>query len=192
MGLLRFLLSLPLYLLRGIGWLLSHILGRIAWQPPGWLRAIWHGLVRLGASMRARPGRAAGVIAAVLVLSFSGWFGYKAWRDRPKPIEEKPAALKSYAPMLTGYDDTTHTLVVHPLRVEFTRAAAPLALVGKTVTAGITMQPELAGTWTWLNDRELQFMPKDDWPIGQAYDVRFDPAQAFAPHVKVDKDRLNF
>jgi len=192
MGLLRFLLSLPLYLLRGIGWLLSHLFGRIAWQPPGWLRAIWRALVRVGAGMRARPGRAAGVIAAVLVLSFGGWFGYKAWRDRPKPIEEKPAAAKAYAPMLTGYDDTTHTLVVHPFRVEFTRAAAPLALVGKTVAAGVTMQPELAGTWKWLNDRELQFMPKDDWPIGQSYDVRFDLAQAFAPHVKVDKDRLNF
>ncbi|TLY50938.1 MAG: alpha-2-macroglobulin family protein, partial [Gammaproteobacteria bacterium] len=192
MGLLRFLISIPLMLLRAIGWLLSFVFGRIAWQPPAWLRAIWHALVRVGAGMRARPGRAAGVIAALLVLGLGGWFGYKAWRDRPRPIEEKPAMVKAYAPILTGYDDTTHTLVVHPLRVEFTRAAAPLALIGKTATAGITLQPELAGTWTWLNDRELQFTPKDDWPIGQAYDVRFDPAQAFAPHVKVDKDRLNF
>ena len=100
--------------------------------------------------------------------------------------------MKTDAPLLTGYDETERKPIVHPLRIDFTRSTAPIALVGKQATAGIMLSPELAGTWTWLTDRELDFQPKDDWPVGQNFRVRFDPKLAFAEHVKVDKDETTF
>ncbi len=192
MGLLRFLLSLPLMLLRGIGWVFQQIFGHVAWQPVGWQRAVGRGAVSAGNNVRARPGRAVGVLVALVVVCTGGWYGYKAWRDRPQPIVEAPSTLKAYPPLLTGYDETERKPIVHALRIAFSRSTAPIALVGKQTTAGITMRPELAGTWTWLNDRELDFMPKDDWPVGQTYVVDFDAKTAFAEHVKVDKDETTF
>jgi uncharacterized protein YfaS (alpha-2-macroglobulin family) len=192
MGLLRFLVSLPLLLLRGIGWLLARLFGNFAWQPPGWAQATGDGLGRFGGAMRARPGRFAGILAALIVVGVGGWFGYRAYRDRPQPIVEAPASFKVQAPLLTGYDEVAQKIIVHPLHISFSRSVAPLALVGKSTTAGIAMKPELAGTWTWLSDRELDFQPKDDWPVGQNFDVTFERKIAFAEHVRVDKDDTSF
>ncbi|MBS0584563.1 MAG: alpha-2-macroglobulin [Proteobacteria bacterium] len=192
MGLLNFIWNLPLMLLRLVGAVLSFFVGRFAWDAPPWARAVGTGWQRLGGAVRARPARSAGILAALLLLGVGGVVGYRAWRDRPRPVVEAPATFSVQAPILTGYDEEARKLIVHPLHVTFNRSAAPLALVGKSPTAGIAMQPELAGTWTWLNDRELNFTPKDDWPVGQKYAVSFDAKLAFAEHVKVDKDRFDF
>jgi uncharacterized protein YfaS (alpha-2-macroglobulin family) len=192
MGLLNFIWNLPLMLLRLVGAILSFFFGHVGWDAPPWMRAVGSGWQRLGGAVQARPGRSAGILAALLVLGVGGVVGYRAWRDRPQPVVEAPAKFTVQAPLLTGYDEEAHSLIVHPLHVVFSRSAAPLALVGKSPTTGIAMQPELAGTWTWLNDRELNFTPKDDWPIAQKYAVVFDPKTAFAEHVKVDKDRFDF
>ena len=195
MDLLRFLLRLPLLLVRGILRLLSFIVGDFSWSAPAWLRAAGHGAQRSGAAIRARPGRFATILVALVVIAGGTWFGYRTWRDRPRPIEEAPSVLKLTDPVLTDYSVTPIT--VHPLRIAFSRSTAPLALVGKPVsssveTGGIEIKPELAGQWTWTTDRELQFQPKEDWLIGQTYDVRFDPKLAFAEHVKVNTDRVEF
>ena len=192
MGLLRFLLSLPLLLLRGIGWVFQQIFGKVAWQPVGWQRAVGRGTVAVGTNVRQRPLRALGIVVALLAIGAGGWYGYKAWRDRPKPIQEAPSTMRVHAPLLTGYDETERKPIVHPLRIDFSRSTAPIALVGKQATSGIVLTPEIAGTWTWLTDKELDFQPKDDWPVGQNYSVRFDPKLAFAEHVKVDKEEATF
>ena len=192
MGLLNFIWNLPLMLLRVIGAVLSFFFGRLGWDAPPWMRGVAAGWNRLGGAVQARPARSVGILATLIVLGVGGTVGYRAWRDRPQPVVEPPATFTVQAPARTGYDEEARKLIVHPLHVVFNRSAAPLALVGKSPTAGIAMQPELAGTWTWLNDRELNFMPKDDWPIGQKYDVNFDPKLAFAEHVKVDKSRFDF
>jgi len=192
MGLLNFIWNLPLMLLRLVGAVLSFFFGRLGWDAPPWMRALGAGWGRLGGAVQARPARSAGILAALIVLLVGGGLGYRAWRDRPRPVAEIPATFNVQAPLLTGYDEEARKLIVHPLHVVFNRSVAPIALVGKSPTSGIAMQPELAGTWTWLNDRELNFLPKDDWPVGQKYTVDLDPKLAFAEHVKVDKNRLEF
>lgn len=192
MGLLNFIWNLPLMLLRLVGAVLSFFFGRMGWDAPPWARAVGAGWNRLGGAVQARPARSAGILAVLLVLGVGGAVGYRAWRDRPRPVVEAPATFAAQAPLLTGYDEEARKLILHPLHVTFSRSVAPLALVGKSPTAGIAMQPQLAGTWTWLNDRELNFLPKDDWPVGQKYAVVFDPKLAFVDHVKIDKDRFDF
>jgi len=190
MDLLRFLLRLPLLLLGGIFWLLSFLVGDFSWSAPGWMRAIGRAAQRGGAAIRARPGRFAAGFVALVAVGVGGWFGYVAWRDRPRPIEEVPATFQVIEPAVTDY--TANPITVHDLQLTFSRSVAPLALVGKNPTAGITLKPELAGTWTWSTDRVLMFEPKDDWPAGQGYDITFDPKLAFAEHVKVATDHAHF
>ncbi len=190
MDLLRFLLRLPLLLLRGLRWLLTRLLGDFSWSAPGWMRTIGTGAQRGATVVRAHPQRFGSILAALIVVGAGGWYGYREYQNRPRPIEEAPVTFQVQAPPLTDYGSTP--IEVHPLVIRFSRSAAPLALVGKQATAGIDMKPELAGQWTWVSDQELDFQPKDDWPVGQKYDLRFDRKLAFAEHVKMDSDRTEF
>jgi len=46
---------------------------------------------------------------------------------------------------------------------------APLDLVGKEVTKGVSLSPALAGKWKWDNETSLIFIPKQDWPADQDF-----------------------
>ncbi len=190
MDLLRFLLRLPLNLLRGLDWLLSRLIGDVSWSAPAWLRVVGAGGHRLASAMRARPGRSASALAMLIVLVAGGWFGYHWYQLRPRPIQEPATTFRVQSPAATDY--TATPIVVHPLVISFSRSVAPLALVGKPASAGIELSPQLAGQWTWSSDRDLSFQPKDDWPVGQEFNLRFDPKLAFAAQARVDKDRTQF
>ena len=177
-------------LLGGIVWLLRSVVGDVSWSAPPWLRATGRGAARAGAAVRARPLRFATILVVLAAIGVGGRYGYIAWRDRPRPIEEVPATLTLADPPLTDFAQTP--IDTHPLRVSFSRSVAPLALVGKSASAGFEITPALAGHWYWASDRELLFTPDEDWLVGQTYTVRFDPKLAFAEHVKVAADRGEF
>ncbi|HEX3894645.1 MAG TPA: hypothetical protein VHW73_00395, partial [Rudaea sp.] len=106
MDLLKFLLRLPLLMLRGIFWILSRIVGDVSWQAPRWMRATGSGLRRSGRVMGAYPGRSASFVAALLIVLGGGWFGYHWYRNLPRPIEEAPATFTVQSPQVTDYIDT--------------------------------------------------------------------------------------
>jgi len=183
MDLLRFLLLLPVRLLRGVlsalGWMLSPLLGEVSWAAPGWMHAV-----------RQRPLRSLGIAAAGLVVIAGGWFGWHWYKHRPRPHEPVRITWKVEAPDVTDY--SKQPITIHPLEITFSASAAPIELVGKPVTDGIVMQPQTSGQWTWVDDRTLRFTPSADWPIGQHYKVRFDIPKAFAHHVLMADDHFEF
>ena len=187
MDLLRFLLLLPLRLLRGlfagIGLVLRPLVGQLSWSAPAWLPAT-------GRWVRRRPAKAASVLAGALILAAGGWFGWQWYQNRPKPVEPARITFTVEPPALTDY--TTQPISIHPLTVNFSGSAAPIELVGKPVTAGVVMQPAARGRWTWIDDHTLRFAPDEDWPIGRHYEVRFDTAKAFAGHVLMAEDHFSF
>lgn len=187
MDLLRFLLLLPLRLLRGLlnglGLLLRPFVGQVNWTAPTWMPAT-------GGWVRRRPVHAAGVLLAALLVGFGGWFGWEWYKNRPKPEEPSRITLSAPAPAITDY--TRQPIVINPLVVTFSGSAAPLELVGKPVTEGIAMQPALKGQWSWVDDRTLRFVPAEDWPVGKHFDVRFDIAKAFARQVLLADDHVEF
>jgi uncharacterized protein YfaS (alpha-2-macroglobulin family) len=63
-----------------------------------------------------------------------------------------------------------------PLTVQFNVSVAKLDAVGK-VAAGVTLSPAHAGLWKWQTEKLLVFTPSKDWPAGQEYTVKIDPAQ---------------
>ena len=81
---------------------------------------------------------------------------------------------------------------VSPLKVTFAASAVPLSLVNKEVVEGITITPAIEGSWKWVRDVELQFIPKDDWPVGQVYEVEIAKRGLVAPHVRLEQYRLTF
>lgn len=176
--------------IRFVAGALALIFGRLHWQAPGWLPPLQRGLAAALAALRARPRRYAGIAASVLAVLAIGLLGYRWWLALPRPPAPLAVTFAVAAPQLTDYRKAP--IVVHPLRVRFSDSAALLALVGKPVSAGIRMQPELAGTWTFSSDSALEFQPHDDWPVGQHFTVQFDKPMLFAPQVRVAEDAFAF
>ena len=183
MDLLRFLLLLPGRLVTGLlnalGWMLAPLVGQISWSAPAWMHVV-----------RRRPVQSVVAVLAAALLASGGWFGWQWYQHRPRPKEPLKISWQVSAPDISDYSKLP--LVIHPLELDFSGSAAPIELVGKPVTAGITMQPDTQGQWTWVDDRTLRFTPTADWPVGQHYKVRFDVRQAFARHVLMANDHFEF
>ena len=194
MDLLRFLMTLPVRLANfiarlfaGLGPALKTIFGNVSWTPPQWMP-------RLAAAVRRKPQEYAGGTLAVLAALALGWAGWQWYLHLPHPPEPPRITFEAMAPAITDYErsDGTPAVLVHPLQVKFSGSAAPIELVGKKVTRGISTDPAIKGVWTWIDDRTLEFRPATDWPIGAHIEVRFDVAQAFAPHVLMADDHCDF
>ncbi|KRE89129.1 alpha-2-macroglobulin [Frateuria sp. Soil773] len=187
MDLLRFLLLLPVRLVRGllygIAWILRPLVGSVAWSAPAWMPAS-------AAAVRRRPLHFAGALAALVILAAGGWFGWQWYRNRPKPVEPDRITFEVKAPAITDY--TAATISFHPLVVEFSGSAAPIEKSGKPVTEGIVLEPALKGAWRWTDDHTLRFEPAEDWPVGRHYAVRFDKSKVFAGHVLMAEDHFGF
>ena len=168
----------------GISWLTVRIIGRWEWQPPSWLSWI---LLYIAAGWRfllADTRRA--ITAAVIVLSaVGGWVWYKT---RPVPHY---VTYTMTAPGLTEYGEKGISSI-KPFVMEFSESAAPLQQIEKTVTAGVEIAPKIAGTWFWVNDKQLKFTPKDDWPIDREFSVSFAKSGFFARAVLLEDYRPDF
>jgi alpha-2-macroglobulin len=192
--LLRFLMTLPVRLANFIARLfadlrpaLKTIFGSLSWTPPQWMP-------RLAAAVQRKPQEYAGGTLGVLAAIALGWAGWQWYLHRPHAPEPPRITFEAVAPAITDYErsDGTPAVLVHPMQVKFSGSAAPIELVGKKITRGITMDPAIKGVWTWIDDRTLEFRPALDWPIGAHIEVRFDVSQAFAPHVLMADDHCDF
>jgi uncharacterized protein YfaS (alpha-2-macroglobulin family) len=186
MDLLRFIVMLPVRLVRGLFWLLGRLLrpvfGDMAWSAPRWIPAT-------GQAARSRPLAFTAIVAAVLVVAAGGWFGWHWWENRPKPAEPNRITFEAPAPVISDYEHVPAT--IHPLTVTFSGSAARLESLGKPVTDGIAMDPKLPGQWKWESDRVLTFTPAGDWPVGRKIEVSFDKARVFAPQAVLADDHFS-
>lgn len=156
------------------------VFGAWAWQPPQWASGL---RARLGSV----PPRTA-VLGGVLLLAAGagGVLGWRWYQAQPKP---QTVAYSVTPPARTPLEtDNPKPL---PLSVRFAASVADLKLVGRDVSAGITLSPTLAGTWHFVDDRVLEFRVTGDWPVGQHYEVRLERA-LFGPAVRLDHDTFGF
>ncbi|HEX4999481.1 MAG TPA: alpha-2-macroglobulin [Terriglobia bacterium] len=165
-------------------WGLSQVFGNVHWQAPEWLRWTGRQQVRAWRFLRADWRRLAALALAVTAAAAGLWW----YKTRPQPHYVEYTVM---APVLTTYDENGKP-EIHPLRVQFAESAAPLKSIEKEVSAGVGVAPAIAGTWFWTSDRQLQFMPKDDWPVGAGFKVRFDKAGFLAPGVFLEDYRFAF
>jgi alpha-2-macroglobulin len=170
---------------RCIAWLLS-LMGLLVgvWSAPPWLRWICARLTALGAllwrSVRASPKWA---VLVLLMLMAGGWGakqGWMWWKARPVPVEVAVSASNPVLPNFALGASAPWSAVA----VQFTHAVAPLASTDKIVATGLTMEPVMAGTWKWVNDRRLSFEPKGHWPTGVQYTVNMQRSM-FVPQARM-------
>jgi hypothetical protein len=194
LDLLKFLLSAPARAMAFVrsalialgGWL-KPAFGTLSWTPPPWT-------AQATATVRHMPRKYVGGALAVVLIAVAGGFALDWYMNLPEPPQPDRVTFEVRTPAISDYEhaDGSPALTIHPLEVSFSASAAPIELVGKTVTKGIVMTPALKGSWSWVDDRTLRFTPVADWPVGLHAEVQFDAAQAFAPHVLMADDHLTF
>ncbi len=154
------------------------------WQPPGWLAGSLRWLL---AKPRLRIG------APLLLLAIAGLASWFVTRETPPPADA--ISVEVGAPAITDYSQTPVT--VNPLRIIFSASVAPLDAVGSEEGSakpveGIELSPQLAGRWSFDDDRTLSFKPAEDWPVGQEYTVMIDPDKALAPDRTLEQNQFVF
>lgn len=168
--------------------------GRVSWQPPQWVSSTASFVQVRGAATasaaRANPQRAALIGAAALGLVVGAVLLWRWYENRPRPVE---VTFTVTAPPVTCYA-CDPPRPPNPLLLRFDSATAPLDRAGHAVAAeqaGISMSPQLAGQWTWDDDKVLRFQPASDWPIGQHFEVSLSKTFA-AGHVHLRDYRFEF
>jgi hypothetical protein len=169
---------------RGVVWLVVRVLGHWHWDAPAWVTWSRAQSGRGWRYLGAKPWRGA-VVAVVVAAAVAGAVWYKL---RPKPHY---VGYTVNEPGLTEYDEKGISSI-KVLTISFDESAAPLKQVQKPVTSGIDVSPALPGTWYWNSDKELQFTPRDDWPVDGRFAVRFVKNGLFASQVVLENYRFTF
>ena len=165
----------------GARWLVA-LVGRWKWQAPPWLPWVGRHSLRTWRNATATRPRAAALLTAVIAVAGSGVW----WFTRPTPHY---VTYSVSPPGLTEYNDNGISSI-KPLTIVFSESVAPLAQMQKAVTRGITLSPAVAGAWFWTNDKELQFTPKDDWPVDGDFSVQFARNGFFVDGVVLERYRF--
>ncbi|HZA94817.1 MAG TPA: Ig-like domain-containing protein, partial [Burkholderiaceae bacterium] len=176
---LRGLRAAATFIKRTLPPLLIAVFGRWDWQAPRWMRWTGGQVTRGRRYLTAKPIHAAALVIALVAIGAATYW----YVNRPKPHYVTYVVA---APGLTEYNDNG-IWSIKPLKILFNESAAPLKSLQKVVTTGVELSPAIAGTWFWINDKELQFTPKDDWPIDREFTVRFAEKGFFAPQVQLEE-----
>ncbi|MET0207396.1 MAG: Ig-like domain-containing protein, partial [Burkholderiaceae bacterium] len=155
------------------------------WMAPPWLSWLGARCVRGVDALRARPRLTAGVLLGLVLLAVGGWYGKQWWDARPRPVE---VTLQVAGPALTDYANNG---APQPVSLRFSNSVAPLKDLDKPITTGITVTPPIEGTWRWASDKQLDFTPKADWPVGIDHKVTLDRALV-APQIRLQSHEASF
>lgn len=174
---------------RALGFLRPLARGLIgSWRPPGWLRIV--GAFLLFGLQWLQQRLAWLVVLALLVLA--GWMAsphvLKWWHGlTPDRVEPVVATAQIVPPPRTQIENDKGP---NPLVINFSASVAPIARIGQEAT-GITIEPAIAGRWTWSSQKKLEFLPAQDWPVGQPYKVQLANG-ALAPHIEMALRKYEF
>jgi len=159
-----------------IGKVVGWFVGSVSWVAPPWL-------IAMRRQRRERPARFWILTLIVLLTVVGGFVGYLYYLNLPRPLTVTAVIV---APELTPnvekpvpgnlfitfeYDRSRlHSDQEEP---EGPPSVARIDLVDKVVPSGIRLEPDMPGEWSWQGDRNLIFMPHQEWPAGTEFTVTF-------------------
>ena len=164
---------------------LGFLFGSINYQAPSWLKWLGSKLCNLRTLIAQKPIKSLGIFALLAALIAGGWQAWLWYQARPQPVTVKVTVT---APTRTEIE---YNAAPNPLSISFDSSVAPIELVDKTVTEGISLLPKIDGVWKWTAENTLQFQPKAEWPVGTQFKVSLN-AKALTPKTLLDKWDIEF
>jgi alpha-2-macroglobulin len=168
--------------------------GNVQWQAPPWAQALGSAVVRgrdqLRLGIQRNPRRTAGLGLAIVGGILAAALGWRWYQGQPKPLE---VVFTVVAPAVTCYGCEPPGKP-NPLLVNFEQSVAPVEHSGHELdskTSGLSLDPAMAGTWRWVDDKTLSFLPAADWPAGQQYEVNI-AHNVVAPQIRLAEYDFEF
>ncbi|KTC72431.1 hypothetical protein Lbir_1206 [Legionella birminghamensis] len=169
-----------------VGAFFALLFGRVQWSSPPWMTGLRQRAV-------SRPGLFWGSTVAILLLLSGAIYGYVWYKNLPQP--ELISAVITPPDITPLEEELTPDDLVINFGIQkdelIPQSVAPLKLIGKEVTEGIELVPDMPGEWAWDSDSRLIFTPEKDWPAGQTYEIRFNK-DVFTANAKMEKLRYQF
>lgn len=163
--------------------LLTIFFGKVHWQLPPWLRFLSNKtkacFQQLSQTHSTNKPKFYGVAGALVVVFGALYGGYTWYQNRPQPVTIS-VTPREISPTPLKKDAKPYNYIV-----EFGGSVARLEDVGKSVEKGITLRPQISGTWEWEEDNRLIFRPEKDWPVGSEHTVSFSK-QLFPKHIHLE------
>ncbi|MGL5743356.1 MAG: alpha-2-macroglobulin [Legionella sp.] len=165
----------------------SSVFGKLNWRSPPWINYLCN-------QSKSSPKKFWGRSAIVILLLIIGGYTAYWYKNLPQPIY---TTAQITVPEITP--NTEEQLVPNNLIIDFgiksnvfvNQSVAPLSQIGKTITNGIEMTPNMPGTWIWNTDSQLVFTPSEDWPAGQKFTLHF-ASNFFASTAKMERYEYSF
>ncbi|HRD70116.1 MAG TPA: alpha-2-macroglobulin [Legionella sp.] len=165
---------------------LTAIFGKLNWNSPPWMSHLRH-------KAKDSPKQFWGVALVISAIILSVGYAAYWYKNLPKPLYTTAAIV---VPATTANEEE---LIPNNLVINFgiqqnefiTQSVAPINLIGKTVTEGISINPKIKGEWSWSSDSQLVFVPAEDWPAGQKYTIHFDNT-FFSRNTKIERHDFSF
>jgi hypothetical protein len=167
------------------------------WAPPAWAQAAGRGLGRLGGLLQAHA------LLTLVVAALAGaavwqaphiaqrWRAWApAWMNLGLLGDDMGAATVTVQLQPPGAPDYRNNGGPQPLVVSFSAPAAPPLRIGKEPT-DVSLSPEVAGQWKWVDASTLRFEPQGHWPIGEHYTLKLG-RKSLAPHVALKERKYEF
>lgn len=175
-------------IIRFFALIISALIG--TWQPPVWLR--WSSS-KITGTLTKRPKLWAGLALAAILITV-GIQQWQRWWEMHRPQERQLVAKRDLTytismPSATSWSQGVPTY--GSLFIKFSDAAAPLEKIEQVVTDVAKINPTIPGTWKWLNDRTLRFMPEKEWQVAKKYELSFNK-KAFPDEVILTKSETEF
>ena len=155
----------------------SSVFGHISWNPPGWLARSAAACARF---YRSRPNLTTSLILSVFFLGCASAWSWHWYQHQPKP--HRVTATIDAIPVTRLEKD----LKFPSLNIAFSESAARLEDLKKPSLSGVRLDPAIAGTWRWNNDKHLVFKPTEDWPAEKKIRIIFD-RNFFPRHVLMER-----
>lgn len=173
-------------ILNSIGSAFASVFGKLNWNSPPWLS-------QLHQKSKSSPKMFWGTATLIVTLFFAAGYGAFWYKHRPQPTYITTSIT---VPEITANEET---LVPNNLIIDFgiqkngfiNQSVAPISLIGKVVTDGIDITPKISGQWSWNTDSQLIFIPSEDWPAGQKYNIHFSQ-NFFAPNTSMGTYNFSF
>ena len=163
-------------------------LGKISWEYPKWP---WDFLEKLKSKYKIlsfdigneikkdkkKSLKTIGLFLSGIIFVVGSVYWYA---NRP---EEVRISVSGTTPALTEIKDD---IVPDFVYINFGASVARLDQIGKKIKSNISIHPKIRGNWAWNSDKQLKFMPLEDWGIGQEYEVEMEE-ELFPDHIKLEK-----
>ena len=183
--------------------MLLYLFGNLNYQPPAWYLDLksklsdsrfgqWWAARTLWA--KAHPRQASIYTLGALVAACGAVYGVNVYRDYlaslPKPDY---VTVQIEAPTVPDLE----TKKAKHLVVRFSKSASKIGALDRPVTAGISIDPKIKGTWKWASDSHLEFSPSEEagekaqWEIGRKYTVQMT-RELFPDHVLLEELKYDF